>query len=1679
MPIPERLYNLLPGIYQSYDALQGEPLRALLALLEQELALLETDTDRLYDNWFIETCEDWVVPYIGDLLDAQRLYSRSPRGGQERRAFVANTLTYRRRKGTATVLEQLALNISGWHGRAVEYLQLLARTPGLTTEAETAPATVDLRRSSQLATLGSPFETGSSFTVDVRSGQSQGSYHPTDIGLFLWRLQSYPLTRVTARSITLPSGKWRGHCYSFSPLGDDRLPLFNQPQTKPLVTAPTAAIHVPGRLSRTTLAEEIQWRRQQRARGVVIEPQGYFGRNPVLQIILDGQTDALLPEQLLFTSLDGWESPDWKLPQAIDEAVLPTVRYEVAVDPELGRLAILHRPLPRRVEVSFAYGFSDDVGGGPYSRPPVPTIAQPVVWQVQQEPPFTENPLVAAIDQWHQTTATWQACREQRYLPLARLTVPALPQIKLDSSVQPPFQPGIITGLEVLAVAGAGSVIVNSGQAIDVQGRLITLRERHTLSLDRYCNQTVLILVTYAAPVPEEDADQPTPSETVAIVVVPATQAAVHSYRTYIFLSLVSVDANGKVISYSNSQRMQFQPGIIKGLTLKLNEQLNGVVIAPGLAVNQQGQLIQVGVNDRIKFPTQRQTPLLLLLSRRVELGKPETQERRGQQWQLDLVPDTEARITHFPPDRFLPLVRLPVSQTRSEKRSERVEVFDASPVVSNGSLPAMPIRPAFSPGIVWGLKVIAYPGQQRVIVTPGVAIGSRGETISVTTNQRLRLRGYTDATIGLFLLYEPTLPNAPWRLTLATNLPQSPAIPLATLTLDEQGRIRDLPQDTHPPMVPGILKEYDLALMSSSTGRTLPESGNRLIAIARNDQNALHFCIFDHEGKKVVDLAEANLAPDQRTQLETLRKLLQPYWDSNASSIPSKAKTHIIDAVQSITGHPLLEALQVTPISDNAKPQVALAAGKAVDAQGRLLSVNQPQTFDLSHYQGQTVLLFLSHHPRQGWQLGAVVEETSVGKIVLQDNATYGKADLQIRIPAEKQLQIVAANGYRPHIWGNITVQGSDKPQPKPGELRLEGLLIEGQLTVLPGELAHLDLSHCTLVPQQGGLVVQTSTSRTLAIDPDEWSIIALAMYYVNLIAQLIALNLNPKLAPSQVLSQLVQMGIQRMHYLITELWQVCCSPRSPGLGSSDRVDATVNNEQLTIAINRSICGALRMDAAIEQLTISDSIIDAGLQTDQRLAIVAPHSPVMLTNTTVLGGTLALSLTATNALFNELVTVWRKQIGCLRYCYVPDESQTPQRYHCQPDRQLEQQLDRQPASVTALATGLDAQNQLLFFAGTATAGVWCSRDGGTTWQESNSGLTNLQVQTLAVDADQQRLYAGTTEGLIFSCKYDQYVQNQSLDWEPLMQVRSDVNPDATSPNTTTINQILVQNGELFVATLGGRIFRSSNWKASQDGLKTAIWTINALALHPQTGWLFAGTAGTGVYYSPDRSDTWHRPSNLNLTNQTITALAIAPNGRLFAGTTGLFTKDSGIYYSTNQGDTWTFVHLPLHQRNITAIAVHPDHDLVFASTLHGGLLRSSDQGQTWHPLTNLPHRRITALTIAPNGWILVGTGGGILWRSTDQGDHWTPINQGFNQAEAKLSLLNQLQPSFTSTEYGHPGYAQLSLNCADAIRLGAEDRAEIGSFNGLKQPQRIANLQASLEEYSRFGLAVSIVYIT
>ena len=68
MTARELLYAQLPSIYRRRDAEQGEPLRALLAILEEQLRAVQADVETTWDNWFVETAEEWLVPYLGQAL---------------------------------------------------------------------------------------------------------------------------------------------------------------------------------------------------------------------------------------------------------------------------------------------------------------------------------------------------------------------------------------------------------------------------------------------------------------------------------------------------------------------------------------------------------------------------------------------------------------------------------------------------------------------------------------------------------------------------------------------------------------------------------------------------------------------------------------------------------------------------------------------------------------------------------------------------------------------------------------------------------------------------------------------------------------------------------------------------------------------------------------------------------------------------------------------------------------------------------------------------------------------------------------------------------------------------------------------------------------------------------------------------------------------------------------------------------------------------------------------------------------------------------------------------------------------------------------------------------------------------------------------------------------------------
>ena len=355
----ERLYELLPAVYRQRDFELGSPLHDLLQIIGEQVQIVEDDIAQLYENWFIETCQDWVVPYIGDLIGYQPARETGDGSADDRgrnrilipRREVANTIRYRRRKGALSLLELLARDVAGWPARAVEFHRLLAGTQGLDHRREAPAAMIDLRDNASLALVDTPFDRAA-HTADIRRGGSQrstGHFNLSNVGLFVWRLKSMSITRAPAYCLE-EAGT---HCYTFNVLGIDTQ-LFSKPDPEGDPTAIADELNVPTPIRRGAL--EVREYAQERGK----TSDRSYGPSKSLMIWRLRSDKPADDEAVPIDHIIPADLTDW--------AYRPSPG-DVAVDPVLGRIAFApgHGP-DRGVRVSYHDGFSANMGGGEYRR---------------------------------------------------------------------------------------------------------------------------------------------------------------------------------------------------------------------------------------------------------------------------------------------------------------------------------------------------------------------------------------------------------------------------------------------------------------------------------------------------------------------------------------------------------------------------------------------------------------------------------------------------------------------------------------------------------------------------------------------------------------------------------------------------------------------------------------------------------------------------------------------------------------------------------------------------------------------------------------------------------------------------------------------------------------------------------------------------------------------------------------------------------------------------------------------------------------------------------------------------------------------------------------------------------------------------------------------------------------
>ena len=351
----ERLWQLLPALYRTADTdsfTAPGPLRELLNRIGPQVAVVRRSIDRLWANQSIETCDDWVIPYIGDLLGTDLAGNLDARA---HRLDVAKTIYYRRRKGTLQILEDLALDVTGWTAHVVEGFRRLARTrhgldpaigpaafpqasaadvaqllqiEGLTGLLTGGPAGgfADLR-SAHGATLADTAFDESFHAADVRAGRgAAGHFRIPELLVFLWRLTSFPVVAGTPVAVAGHEGQ-----YVFDPTGR-QIPLFLPP-------APDLGDFSGARAS-----------------------------------VREWQVPGPLTNSLETAVTDSGTSPPPPVRPPYPDADVPACyalggNWQLAsIWPETGTFAATPASPAEPLTVDYQYGFSSTIGAGPYNR---------------------------------------------------------------------------------------------------------------------------------------------------------------------------------------------------------------------------------------------------------------------------------------------------------------------------------------------------------------------------------------------------------------------------------------------------------------------------------------------------------------------------------------------------------------------------------------------------------------------------------------------------------------------------------------------------------------------------------------------------------------------------------------------------------------------------------------------------------------------------------------------------------------------------------------------------------------------------------------------------------------------------------------------------------------------------------------------------------------------------------------------------------------------------------------------------------------------------------------------------------------------------------------------------------------------------------------------------------------
>ncbi|MFZ3340968.1 MAG: glycosyl hydrolase [Terriglobales bacterium] len=340
--------------------------------------------------------------------------------------------------------------------------------------------------------------------------------------------------------------------------------------------------------------------------------------------------------------------------------------------------------------------------------------------------------------------------------------------------------------------------------------------------------------------------------------------------------------------------------------------------------------------------------------------------------------------------------------------------------------------------------------------------------------------------------------------------------------------------------------------------------------------------------------------------------------------------------------------------------------------------------------------------------------------------------------------------------------------------------------------------------------------------------------------------------------------------------------------------------------------------------------------------------------------------------------------------------------------------------------TGVRQGERLTIYIGSASGGVWRSRDGGTTFKPVFDKEPSLSIGSVAIDpSDPKTVWVGTGESWVrnsVSVGTGVYRSHDEGDnWDSMGLKDSEhvsrILIDPKNGNTVyacALGHLWNSNTErgVYKTTDGGKTWNKILYRNDSTGcadmamdpqdpgiVYAAMWDVR------REPWNFrSGGPGSGLFKSTDAGATWHElRKGLPEGDLGRIGVAVAPSNpkRMYAVVEA--RNHTALFRSEDAGDSWTEVN---NSFNISGrpfyfarIIVDPkDPDRVYKPGFFFTV--SEDAGKSFSSAIDTQgpdegvHGDFHTLWINPNNpdQMLVGTDGGV-YQSLDQATHWRFLN--------------------------------------------------------------------------------------